>query len=174
MAEKIAIEDGVTNILALKFPTGKLSTGQFGKDFQFSTTDGRIFYLKPDAAEDLHAGMRALGIGAGEEFHFTKAGKRVTVERTVAPRRGDPGGHHLPANAPTWEDFEQRNAPRQPPPPTPPAGSNLAAAFMTAIDVLAEAQAYAARKGLVVAFTGEDVRSTAISCYINLNKDGRI
>jgi hypothetical protein len=189
MADKITFETGVPAILALKFSEGKLVDSRFGKEFQFSTPDDRIFWLKPDAAQDLHEGLRNLGIRAGEEFMLTKTdAKHLRVERTVAPRRGDAGGHNMPANAPTWEDFEARYADESvqrrnaQPARLDSAATNAApvsptnklmASYMAAIDTLVEAQAYAARKGLVIAFTGEDVRSTAISAYIQLGKDGR-
>ena len=49
----------------------------------------------------------------------------------------------------------------------------MMACFMTAIDSVAEAQQYADRRGLKVTFTSEDVRSVAISCYIQCAKEGR-
>jgi hypothetical protein len=44
---------------------------------------------------------------------------------------------------------------------------------MRAIDAVAAAQGYADTKGLKVTFTSEDVRATAISCYIAINREGR-
>lgn len=47
------------------------------------------------------------------------------------------------------------------------------ACFMQAIDAVSEAQVYCARKGLGITFSSEDVRATAISCYINCTREGR-
>jgi hypothetical protein len=52
------------------------------------------------------------------------------------------------------------------------ASAKLCACFMAAIDAVSEAQAYADRRGLKITFTSEDVRSTAISCYITACKEG--
>jgi hypothetical protein len=44
--------------------------------------------------------------------------------------------------------------------------------FMQAIDAIQEAQSYANRKGLGITFSSEDVRATAISCWIQCGKGG--
>ena len=46
-------------------------------------------------------------------------------------------------------------------------------AFLSAIDAITEAQAYANRKGLGITFTAEDIRCCAISAYINTGREGR-
>lgn len=53
-----------------------------------------------------------------------------------------------------------------------PAAARLCASFMAAIDAVGEAQTYADRRGLKITFTSEDVRSTAISCYISACREG--
>jgi hypothetical protein len=50
--------------------------------------------------------------------------------------------------------------------------TKLMACFMQAIDAVTEAQAYCGRKGLGITFTSEDVRSTAIACWISACKEG--
>lgn len=182
MAEIIKFDAGKAELIALKFDAGKNCVGRFGPQVQFTTTDERIFWLDTDPANDVEGEIRKLGIRTGQEFWLTKVktshgGFRWVVERTPDARR-DAGGHNVPERSAGY------NAPPAPPPPpvyTPappvpnpitPASAKLMAAYMSAIDTLVEAQAYAARKGLAIAFNGEDVRSTAISCYISACKEG--
>jgi hypothetical protein len=46
------------------------------------------------------------------------------------------------------------------------------ACFMAAIDAVAEAQTYCGRKGLGITFNSEDIRATAISCWISCRDGG--
>ena len=64
--------------------------------------------------------------------------------------------------------------PARPPaaPSIPPGTLKLMACFMQAIDAVAEAQTYCGRKGLGVTFTSEDIRATAISCWISCRDGG--
>lgn len=54
--------------------------------------------------------------------------------------------------------------------PARTASHQLMSAYLAAIDAVSEAQAYADRKGLKVTFSSEDVRATAISCFIQAEK----
>ena len=72
------------------------------------------------------------------------------------------------------QDNSQQHSGSPPAAPVIPAGTlKLMACFMQAIDALTEAQVYCTRKGLRITFTSEDVRATAISCYINCVREGR-
>lgn len=76
-------------------------------------------------------------------------------------------------SAPAREDSRQQSS-NPPAAPVIPVGTRkLMACFMQAIDAVSEAQVYCARKGLGITFSSEDVRATAISCYINCTREGR-
>jgi hypothetical protein len=70
------------------------------------------------------------------------------------------------------EDAQHAAACSVPRPSIPPATAKLMACFMQAIDAVSEAQAYCCRKGLGITFTNEDIRATAISCWISCTRDG--
>ena len=53
-----------------------------------------------------------------------------------------------------------------------PEAKQIASALFNAIDAFAVAQAYASSKGLAITFAAEDIRSFAISAYINSTKGG--
>lgn len=192
MAQKITFETGVPAILALKFAEGKLVDTRYGDEFQFTTTDERIFWLKPEAARDVHDELRAQGIKVGEEFKLTKCktshgGSRFVVERAVSPRRGDAGGHHVPerarqaseAPAPTWDDLN-RVAPHVDSAATiaataepTPASLRFMGAYKDAVDTLIEMRVYAQRKGLALEIRCEDIRCLAATIMIDAQKGGR-
>jgi hypothetical protein len=78
------------------------------------------------------------------------------------------------ANLTAAQDDSQQHSGNPPAVPVIAAGTlKLMACFMQAIDAVTEAQVYCARKGLGITFTSEDVRATAISCYINCSREGR-
>jgi hypothetical protein len=54
-----------------------------------------------------------------------------------------------------------------------PGTGSLAGALKAAIDSVLESTAYAARRGLELAFTTEDIRALAITAYIGQQKGGR-
>lgn len=58
-------------------------------------------------------------------------------------------------------------------PANPAICAKLMASFAAAIDALAEAQAYAQRRGLAIIFTSEDARCVAISAFIEASRGGR-
>lgn len=58
-------------------------------------------------------------------------------------------------------------------PANPAICAKLMAAFAASIDALAEAQAYAQRRGLAIIFTSEDARCVAISAFIEASRGGR-
>lgn len=54
-----------------------------------------------------------------------------------------------------------------------PMHARMMAALCVAIDALTEAQQYATRKGLGIAFSGEDVRTVANTMLINCERGAR-
>ena len=82
---------------------------------------------------------------------FQRAPARISPEPPPAPAHGNNG-------------YSADHTPK------PTAAHQLMGAFCAAIDAAAEAQAYAARKGLQITFTSEDIRAVAISAFIALEK----
>lgn len=172
-------------IIALQFQTGKMVESKFGtSQVMFTLVDGRVTFLPPFIADRI----REEKIAARQPFEIVRhnpttwdikplqanlasAGQKETG---AAPRKNTPVsstatpayGHQAPQQPP-----QSTAAPAVPP---PAAGSNrLMACFLMSIDAIAEAQSYAKRKELSITFTAEDVRAAALSCYINMCKEGR-
>jgi hypothetical protein len=153
----------------------------YGPAFVFRSNQGSV-YLTPDAAREVLDEIRSLGIQPGEPIRIGRQGTRFTVERdhsssariaTALGGNGYGNGHGGYANGNNGHAL-----PPAPPVPAPaPAPvevpTKLMACFMQAIDAVAEAQIYADRRNLKVTFTSEDVRATAISCWIQCSREGR-
>ena len=165
-----SFEVGIPMPIAIK-KAGENVEGKFGDQVAFSTSGGTL-YLDPEPASVIEGDMRRLGIQYGETFSLTRAQTGGFIVR----RAGDSGGNNngrLPAAA------YHNPAPAAPeaaaaaqPTTTNAETARLMACFMQAIDAIQEAQAYAGRKGLGITFTSEDVRATAISCWIQCGKGG--
>ncbi len=138
MAQILKFEAGKPEILALKFDAGKLVEGKFGDQFQYSTVDGRVFWLDHEPAHDIEDQIRRLGIRTGEEFRLGKqktshGSCRWTVERVAGlgngysdarPARDAASAYrHAPAAAvgeTTPREAQSRNG-NHATPPAPPA-----------------------------------------------------
>jgi hypothetical protein len=101
----------------------------------------------------------ATDLWAGDVSAGDTAGERAAPETSVSKGAAKEETQHPAASS----------APR---PSIPPGTARLMACFMQAIDAVAEAQTYCCRKGLGITFTSEDVRATAISCWISCTRDG--
>jgi len=182
----VVFTPGELQVIALKYPAGKTIDAPFGLRVMFTCVDDRRFFLDPDPASDVERALAALGIGAGQPFRLTKfrqpkGGHRWVVE----PANGSHTQNHVPTALETklTRSVEMaRNGEPFPPPavvagtgsqPISPTASRLMGAFLSAIDAISEAQAYASRKGLKITFTAEDIRCCAISAYINTCREGR-
>jgi hypothetical protein len=178
MAEIIKFTQGVSEIIALKFDSGKNVTNKFGEQVQYSTVDDRIFWLDPDPAGDVERGLQELGIRAGQEFRLTKVktshgGSRFVVERQPEARR-DAGGHNVPARsdayaAPVAASYAAATPSAQT--PITPASMKFCAAMMSMVDAMRETKAYAQRCGIDM--STEDLRCLAVTAFINDSKGGR-
>lgn len=155
--------------------TNEAPDNGYGPAVVFSLQGGSL-YLPPGPAQQVYDEIRTLAVQAGEPIRIIKQkGGRFAVERELyrppahVPAPPPVVGHVVPIAAPP--------APVAMPVQVPQAvntmQSRMMACFMAAIDAVAEAQSYADRRGLKVTFTSEDVRSCAISCYIQCGKEGR-
>lgn len=78
----------------------------------------------------------------------------------------------VPAPHAGRENGLPHHAPEAPAPN--PATARLMSCFAMSVDAIQEAQQYAHRKGLGVTFSSEDVRATAISCWIQMQREGGV
>jgi hypothetical protein len=170
-AGELKLEYGQAEIIAVKFIEGRSYAGSFGPRVMFTLTDERKLWLDAEDGSDLERSLRELGIAAGEEFRLTK----------IRQPRG--GGHSLRVEAievqpPAWVTEPQPRQALQPVPQQQPerafteSAAKMAGAFMSAVDAMSEAQAYANRRGVPVSFTSEDLRAVALSIYIGEQRGG--
>jgi Fe2+ transport system protein FeoA len=198
--EKITFAPGAPVEVALKFPTGKNVPGKFGEQVLFTATNDTVFYLDPEPASDVERRISELGIRTGEPFRLTKIkhprgggcsfhvdrlSNESDLERTLTrsienrsrQEAPQPSKEKTPPTSTTTAPIEPptgRVSAQQEIQPernhNAPMAAKLMAAFAAAIEALAEAQAYATRRGLGITFSSEDVRCVAISAFI---QDGR-
>lgn len=169
----IRFEPNKPETVNLRFSEGKEIDGKFGPQFMYTTTDDRIFFLDPPVA----ARLDALSLAMHEEVRIgkmsrAKGGTEWMIEQPqrlqpVAPVAARPAP---PANEPPPFAPEETAAA---PAAVQPLRGKFSAAYMVAIDVLQEAQVYATRKGMPLAFTGEDVRALAATLIIDQQRGGR-
>jgi hypothetical protein len=195
----VKLEYGKPEHIAFRFLTAKGFDGTFGPRALFTLENDRRLWLDAEDGSEVERQIRDLGISKGEMVKVTKirypkgGGHAVRLERLAdrydAPQ--DDTAQQLErsiaiARAEGPQAF-QRNAHVLPAaaavPPVQTAASacdsgiqdnavtaRLMSCYCSAISAISEAQAFADRRGLKVTFTSEDVRATAISCYINLEK----
>src|SRR5215471_1793661 len=142
----------------------------YGPAVVFATSEGSM-YLPPDAGRSVADAIAALCVQPGETVHVVRRGRKLTVERPLMTS----AARSVPPPPAPWPDETIGNgsgsgngAGNGANAPTGPERANTAklmSCFMSAIDAISEAQAYADRRGLKVTFTSEDVRATAISCW---------
>jgi hypothetical protein len=194
MAETLKLQPNRTEIIALQFATGREVEGLSGTQMMYTLTDNRRLYLNLEDARKIED----LSLGKGEPFEITRREKLdgrkrlITYEvqySSAAPATPAPqastrqvvqtmpsanitqeASHH-----PQATNSAPQSAPRAPeaPTPAPIPATRIMSALCAAIDAVVEAQAYATRKGLHIAFTSEDVRAIANTLHIDASKGGR-
>src|SRR5579872_2304049 len=82
-AGEVKLEYGATQVIALKFTSGKSVEGRYGPRVMFTASDERRLWLDPEDASDLEHSLVDLGIQPGDPFTVTK----------IRHARG--GGHSL-------------------------------------------------------------------------------
>lgn len=178
---KLQLRTNVPEIIALQFAQGKEVESNFnGTEILYTLEDGRSWYVHPAVARKIDA----LSLGKGEPFEVTKTaagtGKGFTYEvkhlHQAAPQASFPSQAAVPPSVQTRQNgttsahvvhtASQDSAPS-------PVTQRMMSSFTVAIDAIAEAQAYANRKGLGLTFTSENLTSAALSVFINACKEGR-
>jgi hypothetical protein len=179
--EVLKLQPNRPEVIALRFQTGKPVTGYGGEQFMYSLTDGRALFVDPPIA----AQIDGLSLGKGEPFEITKyvraEGRQKLTTYEVK--------YLQPTEAPATPQASTRQAGQSQPSATPTAQevthlpqataaaaiapTRIMSALCAAIDAVVEAQAYATRKGLHIAFTSEDVRAIANTLHIDASKGGR-
>jgi hypothetical protein len=171
-------QPGVAVPLTLTSLEPKDTPSQFGPEMVFQSTDGPV-YLSVFAANQVAKELDELAIRPGDPINIVRRGNSFKVMRGGPPAppvagspvwsapNGNGGGNHA-GNGP--------GAPAGSGTPgtgIPATTQKLMACFMSALEAVAEAQAFASRKGLGITFTSDNVTSAALSCYINECKGGR-
>jgi hypothetical protein len=203
--EKIKFQTNIPQEVILCATQGKEVPSQYaagGKEFMFTTTDGRTLFLPPSAADKLTLLRLAQGepvrIGRVEVIQGHQRRQEWVVERvapSVSQAAGAPQGGNNHVNA-VFAPIVQSIAP----PPAPGNGANghangnghanatngaprawaaadeavgrLVAESKVLIDGFAEALNYASAK-YGNAMRPEDIRSLVLSAYIQAGKGGR-
>jgi hypothetical protein len=179
---KLQLRTNVPEVIALQFTTGKEVESNFnGTEILYSLEDGRSWYVHPSVARKIDA----LCLGKGEPFEVTKVeavgrkGFEYDVKHAIASA---PQAAVLPSvetrqNGTTAQVVHtaSQNSNSRPDPyraQPDPMVQRMSSAYLVAIDALVDAESYAAAKGLKIAFTSEDLRTTALSVFIQASKGG--
>lgn len=190
MAEILRLVPNKPEVIALMFTSGKPVTSPKTQEEQimFTLTNGTLIFLDPPVARKIDS----LNLGKGEPFEITMCQDRqknksyevryldgatapvpqqrpVSIQAPVQPSVTSTQPNGPAVGQVVFQPTQQNTS--VPAPAT--IGGALMGCFMSAIDAIAEAQAYATRRGLGITFSAEDVRCTAISAYIGLQKGGR-
>jgi hypothetical protein len=175
--EKITFDVNTPQVITLtQYTNGREIAGRDGQtDYLYWLTDNRSLF----APAELHQAIQAYAPKQGESFEITKR-KRGNARATwevVQLTDEEPPAQEPPARAP---QPQARPAAAEPAKPAASAPANtltkssldLVSCFVSAIDALLEAQAYASKRGLNFRFDSGDIRATAISAYISRCKGG--
>jgi hypothetical protein len=177
---KLQLRVNVPEVIALQFTEGKEVESNFnGTEVLYSLEDGRSWYVHPSVARKIDA----LSLGKGEPFEVvkTEAPNKKGFVFDVKHLAHAPQAAALPSsearqNGTTTAQVVHTAQQYIPQPPNraqqDPMVKRMAAAYLVAVDALAETEVYALARGLKVAFTAEDVRTTALTVFIQASKGG--
>ena len=172
MRKKIAFQTNVPMTVALAYPDGLQVEGRFGDQIMYTLTDERVMYVPPVVRNKLVD----LGVQPGERFTICKAERREGNRRFIEWQvKKDETSN----DQPPWETSPvngnsdgHTNGRVQPNPSNGRALSHLQSALSSSIDAALAAEQYAAAKGLSVRFGSEDLRSMALSLFIQHAREG--
>jgi len=165
MAEILKLINNTPEKIALRYTEGREVTGQYGTRLMFSLKDGRILYT-PTLVAGL---MKEAGIGQGEAFEICK--KEVSGKVSYEVRKLD--GPQLVKESAKTETLTKLGEVLVNGLPVNGEGSNLLrVALHTVIDEAAEAEKYAAEKGLNIRFDNCDLRAFVNTMMIGLQHAG--
>lgn len=198
-AGEIKFQYGRPETFGLKFLEPKVFEGSFGPRAMFTTVDDgygeRKVWMDYEDGANLVIELRRLGVSVGEPIRVMKVkhpkggGHGYLVERaTQAPAAdtvpawvtqnppAEPAPSRIEAQLAQSVQMVKAHGPQvfqRPAAPVAAPDNALMAALKTAIDASLEATVYAARKGLELAFSVEDIRALAATVYIQSAKGGR-
>lgn len=167
-SEVLEFKPGVTEKVALKFPTGKEITTARGVRVLFSLTDNRVMFTGTAVAQKI----KSLGLKPGEPFEIgfrevETAGKKsyewsvfkIPTPATCpqvkpgTPTNGHATHHGIPYRDPRAEWLRCANE---------------------AVQMLVTVREHAAAQGLPVQFSGEDLRQVAATLFIQQHQQARM
>ena len=159
-SEVLEFKPGVTERVALKFPTGKEITTARGIRMLFSLTDNRVMFTGPAVA----AKIQSLSLKIGEPFEI---GFREVESAGAKSYEWRVFKIPTPANCPTVKPGVPANghATHHGIPYRDPKSEWLKCAD-EAVSMLVTVREHAAAKGLPVQFSGEDLRQVTATLYI--------
>jgi hypothetical protein len=199
-SNEVKLDYGVPQVVAFKFLQAKVFDGSFGQRALFTLADDRRMWLDAEDGSEIERSLREIGVQRGELVRLTKVkyprggGHAIRVERVAdsyaAPAPADDiagqlersvaiarteGPQAFRRNAHVLPDAAPLASPVQSAAAGVTSGdqftaARLTTAYLAAIDAVAEAQAYADKRGLKVTFGSDDVRATAISAFIQAEK----
>jgi hypothetical protein len=202
-AGEIKFTYGVPETFALKFLEPKLYDGQFGTRAMFTACDEgygeRKIWIDYEDAANIVIELKRLGIRTGESLSVTKVKHpRGGGHGYLVARATQPAAPTAQTSAsPEWVTREEVPSPletqlaqsvqlvrTQGPqvfqrgavataPAMPVPSSPLAEALFAAVDAALECTVYAARKGMEVIFSADDIRALASTQFIQNAKGGR-
>ena len=192
--QKIEFEPNIPVSMTLEFYGGKQVPARNGVQYLYWVDGNRSMFADPEP----HEMIQASGAKQGDTIEVTKTlrGKKIGWE--VVHVVDDPDDDSAQETAAQAALRNSQTAPQARPAAAPPAPArktapaaaaaapiaepapvltrttlDLVSCFVAAIDALQEAKDYGKRKGLDLRFDSGDVRSLAISVYIDKCKGGR-
>jgi hypothetical protein len=153
-----------------------------GKGVMYLPAEGREALLQSGAAAGEDVAIRRLGKGRWEaeriapDLPFPSQPEARQAEETDQPPPSRPAKRALPERLFTRPEPQGASEPPSPPEPVAlpaaavTASQHMMSCYSVAVDVAAEVQEYARRKGINIAFTGSDIRAMGITVYIGDNQ----
>lgn len=152
--------------LSLKYPKPTQKNGQWGKQFEYITSDGKIFYVPPIA----HAEIQALNPAAGEPFTLLKKIERGNAAVWTVERIQQPANGHQPQPKPVTAARTITGAVPVPPSLTTAESRRIFAQLVATIQATQAAEEFAKSIGREIRFDAADIRSMAISGFIEQSR----
>lgn len=187
--EIIKLSDSQPTVVKLDFgPEGIERTGKMGKQYQYTLNDDSCVMWVAPAVRDAIMGS---GAQAGDsisiqkyrgQFHVAVLGDAQEPPQPPRTSSEDRPPYHSPEPGPR---AVERRAPRTRAVTAAPKPAEViaeirphllmmvAGSFRMAVDALEDAAQYAKEKGMTLQFNEEDVRTTANTIFIQVQKEGK-
>lgn len=178
LRQKVVFQPNIPITLMLDHSDGQPTTGRTGEQYMYTFDhSAKIAWLDPEV-RDL---IVRTGARDGDRIAITKAerrdGAKKHVQWFVERVEDEPAPPPAPAPRPAQPIRPGPDIPQ--PAAAPPQASNSAAraaladAFAIAVNVAAETEQLATRKGLALRFSAEDLRAIALSVFIGQTRGER-